>query len=170
MSKRNDTNPWDRQEGESAKAYEAFMVYLELGDERSQQAVGKKLAKSRQLISRWSATYRWVERAVAYDTDIQRRAHAAAVKKKKRMAERHISIALQLQDKALAALAETKPQDIDPKVLVAMLREATKLERENRMEIVQESDPRKDNVGSASTLADVISEAWERRQSGESDE
>lgn len=169
MSKRSDTNPWERQEGESAKAYEAFMVYLKLGDERSQQAVGKELAKSRQLISRWSATYRWVERAAAYDADIQRKAHAAAVRKQKKMAERHISIALQLQEKALAALADMKPGDIDPRVLVTMLREATKLERENRVEIVRESDPERGSAESTSTLADVISEASERRRNGESD-
>ena len=169
MSKRSDTNPWERQEGESAKAFEAFTIYLEMGDERGIRAVAQQLDKSRTLIGRWSTTYRWVERVAAYDADVQRKAHAAAVKKQKKMAERHISIALQLQEKALAALAATKPQDIDPKVLVTMLREATKLERENRTEIVRESDPREEAAGGASTLADVISEAWERRRNGESD-
>jgi len=169
MSKRSDTSPWERQKGESAKAFEAFTIYLEMGDERGIRAVAQRLDKSRTLIGRWSATYRWVERAAAYDADVQRRVHAAAVKKKKKMAERHISIALKLQEKALAALDKMEPEEIDPKNLIAMLREATKLERENRTEIVQESDPHKDDVGSASTLADVISEAWERRRSGEPD-
>lgn len=169
MSKRSDTNPWERQEGESVKAFEAFTIYLEMGDERGIRAVAQRLDKSRTLIGRWSVNYRWVERAAAYDTDVQRRAHAAAVKKKKKMAERHISIALQLQEKALAALAALEPEEIDPKNLIAMLREATKLERENRVEIVRESDPREEATGGASTLADVISEAWERRRNGESD-
>lgn len=161
MPKRNDTSPWERQEGESVKAFEAFTIYLEMGDERSQQAVSRKLAKSRQLISRWSATYRWVERVAAYEADVQRKAHAAAVKKAQKMSERHISIALKLQDKALAALKEMKPQDIDPRVLVTMLREATKLERENRAEVVRDTNPNKDSTEGLSTLADVISEAWE---------
>lgn len=170
MSKRSDTNPWERQEGESVKAFEAFMVYLKLGDDRSVRAVGQECAKSRSLISRWCTAHRWVERAAAYDADVQRKAHAAAVKKQRKMAERHISIALQLQEKALAALADMKPGDIDPRVLVTMLREATKLERENRTEIVRESDPDKGSAESASTLADVISEAWERRRNGEPDQ
>ncbi len=170
MSKRSDTNPWERQEGESVKAFEAFTIYLEMGDERGIRAVAQRLDKSRTLIGRWSVTYHWVERAAAYDADIQRKVHAAAVKKQKKMAERHISIALQLQEKALAALAEMKPGDIDPKVMVTMLREATKLERENRVEIVRESDPEKGSAESASTLADVISEAWERRRNSEPDQ
>lgn len=170
MSKRSDTNPWERQEGESAKAYEAFMVYLKLGEGRSQQAVGKELSKSRQLIGRWSATYRWVERVAAYDADVQRKAHAAAVKKARKMSERHISIALKLQEKALEALAEMKPEDIDARVLVTMLREATKLERKNREEVVRDTNPNKDIVEGTSTLADVISEAWERRRNSESDQ
>ena len=95
MSKRSDTNPWERQEGESAKAFEAFTIYLEMGDERGIRAVAQQLDKSRTLIGRWSTTYRWVERVAAYDADVQRKAHAAAVKKQKKMAERHISIALQ---------------------------------------------------------------------------
>ena len=66
-------------------------------------------------------------------------------------------------------LGPTKPQDIDPRVLVTMLREATKLERENRVEIVRESDPERGSAESASTLADVISEAWERRRNGDTD-
>lgn len=59
------------------------------------------------------------------------------------MADRHISIALKMQAKALQALANMNPEDIDPKNLVAFIREATKLERENRTEIVKETDPNK---------------------------
>lgn len=171
MPRRSEAAPWERLENEGAKAFEAFNVYLNLGAERSQQAVSKELSKSRQLIGRWSATYRWVERAAAYDADIQKKAHAEAVKKKRKMAERHISIALKMQEKALAALASMKPEEIDPKNLVAFVREATRLERENRTDIVVETDPNKGAEAGASSLADVISEAWERRrqQQDESD-
>ena len=138
MPKRNDTKPWERQEGESVKAFEAFTVYLEMGDERSIREVAQRLAKSRTLIGRWSVTYQWVERVAAFDADVQRKAHAKAVKKRRNMVDRHISIALKMQEKALMALEKMDPADIDPKNLIAMLREATKLEQEMRTAAVDE--------------------------------
>ena len=138
MPKRNDTKPWERQEGESVKAFEAFTVCLEMGDERSIREVAQRLAKSRTLIGRWSVTYQWVERVAAFDADVQRKAHAKAVKKRRNMVDRHISIALKMQEKALMALEQMDPADIDPKNLIAMLREATKLEQEMRTAAVDE--------------------------------
>ena len=138
MPKRNDTKPWERQEGESVKAFEAFTVYLEMGDERSLRAVGQRLGKSRALMERWSRTYQWVERVASYDADVQRKAHAKAVDKRRKMVDRHISIALKMQEKALKALEQMDPADIDPKNLIAMLREATKLEQEMRTVAVDE--------------------------------
>ena len=138
MPKRNDTKPWERQEGESIKAFEAFTVYLEMGDERSLRAVGQRLGKSRALMERWSRTYQWVERVASYDADVQRKAHAKAVDKRRKMVDRHISIALKMQEKALKALEQMDPADIDPKNLIAMLREATKLEQEMRTVAVDE--------------------------------
>ena len=138
MPKRNDTKPWERQEGESVKAFEAFTVYLEMGDERSIREVAQRLAKSRTLIGRWSVTYQWVERVAAFDAEVQRKAHAKAVKKRRNMVDRHISIALKMQEKALMALEQMDPADIDPKNLIAMLREATKLEQEMRTAAVDE--------------------------------
>lgn len=113
---------------------------------------------------RWSATYGWVERAAAYDDDLQRKAHAQAAKKARKMTDRHISIALKMQEKALASLAELKPGDIDPKTLIAIIREATKLERESRAEVLKDTDPNKGQQGQSGTLADAITEAWERRR------
>lgn len=164
MPKRSDTKPWERQEGESVKAYKAFQCYLNLGETRSQRLVSEQLSKSRQLISRWSANYQWVERVAAYENDLQRQAHAEAVKKARQMADRHISIAMKMQQKALQALKEMDPRDIDPKNLVAFIREATKLERENRTEIVKDTNPDTGAEAASSSLADVISEAWERRR------
>ena len=158
MPKHRDTEPWERLEGEGVKAYEAFSVYLELGEERSIRAVAKQLNKSTTLIGRWSRTYQWVERTAAYDVDVQRKAHAQAVKKRRKMADRHISIALKLQEKALQALKDMDPSEIDPKNLVAFIREATKLELE------ADPAPGKANEQADSSLAAVISEAWERRK------
>ncbi len=47
---------------ESAKAYTAFLVYVQLGDKRSLHSVGQKLGKSTTIVERWSSKWRWKER------------------------------------------------------------------------------------------------------------
>jgi hypothetical protein len=49
-------------EGEGNRAYAAFDVYVQMGDNRSTGKVAKQLGKSRQLICRWCSKHRWVER------------------------------------------------------------------------------------------------------------
>lgn len=170
MPKRTEAKPWERQEGESAKAFEAFSIYLDMGASRSVRAVAQKCSKSASLMMRWSATHKWVERAAAHDAELRQKAYEEAVKKTQKMADRHISIALKLQEKALEALKQTRPEDIDPKNLLAFIREATKLERDTRAEVVRVADPHKDEEKNGTGLADVIAEAWERRQNGETDD
>ncbi len=52
-------------------------AYFGMGAERSQEAVSQKLAKSRQLLSRWSAQHGWTERAREYDAALAKEASAA---------------------------------------------------------------------------------------------
>jgi hypothetical protein len=74
---------FEQQPRESNKAFAAFSLYLSLGPQRSTAAVAKRLAKSEQLIRRWSAKFDWAERVKAHDghlAGIERRtAEALAV-------------------------------------------------------------------------------------------
>lgn len=74
MARRNEL---EQLPEESSKAYAAAVVYFEMGAQRSQEAVGRKLAKSRTLISRWAAKYQWVERASRYDEHLAHVQHRA---------------------------------------------------------------------------------------------
>ncbi len=58
--------PFEQQPRESAKAFAAFSVYLNLGPERSLAVVARQLAKSEQLLKRWSARYDWPARVQAH--------------------------------------------------------------------------------------------------------
>ena len=58
-------HPFEQLPKESAKAFAAFSEYLNLGPERSLAAVARKLAKSKQLLKRWSARYDWPARVHA---------------------------------------------------------------------------------------------------------
>ena len=51
---------------ESAKAFAAFSLYLNLGSERSVAVVAGKLKKSTALLSRWSAKFDWPARLQAH--------------------------------------------------------------------------------------------------------
>ena len=67
--------PFEKQPRESAKAFAAFSLYLSLGAERSTAAVAKELAKSEQLVRRWSAKFSWTDRVAAHG------AHLAVVER-----------------------------------------------------------------------------------------
>ena len=57
---------FEQQPKESNKAFAAFSLYLSMGAERSTAAVAKELAKSEQLVRRWSAKFGWTERVAAH--------------------------------------------------------------------------------------------------------
>lgn len=124
--------PWERQKGESEKAFEAFKIYRDMGEERSVSAVGKRLAKSRNLMDRWKDRWNWKERVRAYDNELEKQAKAKAVKEYQAMTERHIKIAVQLQKKALEALNNLEIETMSAKDIKEFIKMATDLERLNR--------------------------------------
>jgi hypothetical protein len=77
--------PWERQEGESAKAYKAFATYRDLGPKRSLNAAYTKsrgvkgASKERRATGtwhRWAIEHHWVARATAYDDHVDAKARA----------------------------------------------------------------------------------------------
>lgn len=123
--------PWERQKGESARAFEAFLVYLQMGPDRSIQAVSHKLAKSIPLIKRWSSENNWVERCRAWDNYLQQEAKKAAVAEVRRMNQRHAKMASAIQATAMQALQEMGTSMVDPKNFAAIVKLATDLERQS---------------------------------------
>src|ERR1043165_105053 len=58
--------PFEQKPDESAKAFEAFSTYLDMGAKRTLKAVGRKLGKSKALMERWSKRHNWVARVGAH--------------------------------------------------------------------------------------------------------
>lgn len=139
MRKQSD-KPWERREGESEKAFEAFVIYRDLGQDRTISAVVKRLEKSRSLIDRWKDRYNWSERALLYDNEIEKRALAKAVRERKSMSERHIKIAMQMQKKALEALQLLPVENMSSKDITNMMDIAAKLERLSRGEATEKTE------------------------------
>jgi hypothetical protein len=65
---------------ETAKAYAAFLVYAEMGPERSVKAVSQKTSKSIPLLKRWSRKHKWVKRVTEWDQAAEKRRHEAEEK------------------------------------------------------------------------------------------
>lgn len=94
-------DPWEKQDGESAVAFEAFVLYRDMGVERGQHKVAEQLSKSRALMGRWSRRWKWVERADAWDREQDRLERLALNKERRAAARRHASQFKALQTAAL---------------------------------------------------------------------
>ncbi len=133
--------PWDRQKGESARAFEAFLVYLQMGPERSVRAVAQKLSKSYTLAGRWSSTYHWVERCRAWDNYLQQEAKKAAATAVRNMNRRHAQMAAAIQGTAMQALQERGADMVNPNNFAAIVKLAAELERQSLTAELSEHDP-----------------------------
>lgn len=153
--------PWERQKGESEKAFEAFAAYRDMGEKRTFTAVAEKLQKSVSLIRRWKDRWEWPERVRAYDNELEKAARAKAIKDRKDMTERHIKIAMQLQKKALEALTSLEVEAMSPKDIKEYIKMATDLERLNRT-LEEESSKGRDD--SSTSLADAVIAAYQKRK------
>lgn len=73
-------NFWDRQQGESTQAFEAFRIFRNMGAGRTIEKSYRAAKGLREGIRtsipgcwlRWSTTYSWVLRAAAYDDHMER--------------------------------------------------------------------------------------------------
>ena len=132
MPNRTKDDLWERQPGESAQAYEAFAIYRDMGSNRSLRVVAEQLSKSDTLIKRWSREKKWGERCRAYDNHLDDVARQEALRKYKKMRTRHIGIALQLQEKALAELKNLPDGSMTPKDITGWRRQASRPEARRR--------------------------------------
>ena len=135
--------PWERQEGETAKPFEAFCIYRDMGPDRSLAKVGQKLGKSAALMERWSAQHEWVKRVAAWDVEQDRIARQEQLKEIKKMRNRHAGMAKALIVKAGRALNRIPDDEITMNDISRMIDVASKLERISRGdvgEVIEERD------------------------------
>lgn len=127
--------PWELMEGETAKPFEAFCIYRDLGPGRSMSQVAKQLGKSQALMERWSTTYDWVKRATAWDAEQDRIARQAQVDEIIKMRKRHAKLACDMLTKAAEALEVLPKSEIKAADLSRMVDVASKLERLSRGDV-----------------------------------
>lgn len=146
---------WERQPNESEKAYEAFKIYLNLGDNRTAQAVADELQKSYTLIRRWKDKYSWKDRAIAYDNSLVEEARKKAKKDIEAMNKRHITQALKLQKIAVDGLIDLDISRLSPNMLLKYLSLGMELEKSSREAVLAENKNQSQNKSDKMNATDT---------------
>lgn len=133
MSK--EAKPWERQDNETPKQFEAFKIYRDMGEERSLTKVAQQLKKSTTLMGRWSGINNWVERCAAWDAEQDRLLRQQQLKDIKSMRKRHADIATAMLIKAAKGLQAIPDNEIKPQDVARMVDVASKLERISRGDV-----------------------------------
>lgn len=124
-----EVKPWERQPNETAKQFEAFCTYRDMGKKRSQEATAEKLSKSRALVSRWSSQNNWVERVALWEDEQDRLIRIELTRDIGAMRKRHADLANAMLIKAAKALAKIPDDEIKASDISRMVETASKLER-----------------------------------------
>jgi AraC-like DNA-binding protein len=128
---------WDRQQGESPKAYAHFCLYRDMGVARSLRQVSNLpgCTSVRRQLNRWSSKWRWVERSEKYDDYLERERRVRREKEEGAMHERHTNVALLGMNLAVKGLekllneVQTGDGKVDAGALTRLFDTFAKLER-----------------------------------------
>lgn len=131
-NKADEIMSWERQPNESVQAYEAFYLYLKMGNKRSLRKVEQELDKSHTLIGRWSSQWEWQRRSRDYDNELRRKEFEETQEAAKKMRKRQIQTAMLMQQKAIQALNDLEIENLTPKVIVSLIKEGAALEQAMR--------------------------------------
>ncbi len=106
-----ELQPWQQQPDESAIAYRAFVLYRDMGEERTIVAVAKELGRNPSQMYRRSRRFRWSERIYAWDLAQSEEDETAATLRRRKLRQRNERDAEWFRGGALAALKEILRKD-----------------------------------------------------------
>lgn len=129
----DETVPWDRHPGESAKAYAAFIAYRDMGPTRSLRklAAREDMTKVGQL-GKWSSEWNWPERAVAFDGWQDREWRLEQVEARKSMLRTHAAVARTGIAKAAERIRALNPETLSAREALALFEACVRVERAAR--------------------------------------
>lgn len=112
-------HPWDRREGESTPAYEAFCAYRDAGRERTLLgAYRERKPDAKQLCGQWSDWSRdwdWLERARSYDAHLDSIRREVRERRLRELEERRADFEIAIQ-----AANEQWVTDLDGEIRAAI--------------------------------------------------
>jgi hypothetical protein len=176
-----EEKPWDRQPGESAKAYRAFTLYRDKQADRTFESVAGVLRCSGTNIRRWAKRWDWTHRVRAYDIHLDRIDLEALSRERLTMKKRMARQGIDMQAAAADALSELlrlikrkkRPLRLSASDIARLAEVGGKLERYARgeddesygtLEIrVHIDDPPPDNVEDLAAAKDAVHAALRER-------
>ena len=102
MTTGRETDPWERQPGETDKAFSVFVTYRDAGPGRSLRKTASALGRELTQLADWSVRWGWQVRVRAWDDEMDRVRRQAALAETEAMAVRHARQARAAQDAAMA--------------------------------------------------------------------
>ncbi len=120
---------WDRQQREPERAYGYFVLYRDLGRTRTVAKVATEVDRSRDYLHKLATTWKWVQRAAAWDREEDRLYVEGLAEQRRDMAKRHARISAALQAKIVARLQTLDASKLSPADIARWLEVATRVER-----------------------------------------
>jgi len=146
-SRHHNPTPWERQPGESHKAFEAFTLYRDAQPGISVDKVGEKCRKSASLLYRWCAKYDWKARREAW-IDEQDKITLLEMKRGIiSMRKKHVDMAVALLMKSALALKNIPAEAMTMSDVAKSLEVAVKIERLSRGEATEKTESLIEHAG-----------------------
>lgn len=98
--------------GETAKAYQAFEVYRDMGPDRSLAKASQRLGKNTTTITQWATANGWVERVRAFDEAAAAKASERALESAVTVRARQAANAKAIQERAMLKLEMISADDM----------------------------------------------------------
>lgn len=144
----DEIQPWDCQPGETAKAYQAFVTYRDIGPDRTVQRTANELGKNYTTVNAWSRKWEWAARAGAWDSMPGRKVVEAYEEMATRIADQHERLASKLMAK-LEANVDLLPEGSDPSMRFSTAMGAARQSHQFATELVKPTDTTKTEITSA---------------------
>ena len=129
----SDRKPWERQPGETAKAYAAFLLYRDLpAIDRSVPAARERHQRDTKGTLRqwkgWSMRNGWVNRAAEHDSDLASRRREHTAKEVERAQDDALILIKAVLDKVKERIEGMDPEELAAGQIPAALRTLIELE------------------------------------------
>ena len=125
---------------EQTRHRQAFDAYVQLGPERSLEALQRQMAAdpdafrlraapALRTVQRWSVAFHWQDRLLDLERQATEQDRDQQLRTLREMAERHAKEGLALQQKGAERLQSLRPEELSPSDAVRALIEGVRLER-----------------------------------------
>lgn len=125
-------HPWNMRETETARAYQAFERYRDMGAGRSLDRVHREFTGSSPLdvLKQWSTRHDWTERVRAFDAEAARIASARSLNDHTEVRTRQAQLGRMMQARGAQRIGQLDPSTLEAKEARALAVEGAKMERE----------------------------------------